>query len=192
MTVMMNIIWRRGEIPSPWKAANIKFLRKAGKTDYYSPSAYRPISLTCVMCKLMERIILERMVAYIEGNRLIDATQEGFRKNHSTTTALLRLSQAIIDGFNSGEMTIAWFVDLEKAYDSVWREGLMVLLHRLGITGKIWKWINNFLSDRKAKCILGGFEGEEFSTSIGLPQGSVISPTLFNIVTACQFNRINS
>ena len=78
-------------------------------------------------------------------------------------------------------MTIAWFVDLEKAHDSVWREGLTVLLHKLGIKGKTWTWINNFLSDRKARCILKEFEGKEFTTSIDLPQGSVISPTLFNI-----------
>ena len=67
------------------------YLRKPGKSTYYSTSSYRPISLTCIMCKLMERVILERLVAYIEGNRLIDPTQEGFRKNHSTTNVLLRL-----------------------------------------------------------------------------------------------------
>ena len=170
MTVMMNIIWRRGKIPSSWKLANIKLLRKAGKTDNYSTASYRPISLTCIMCKLMERIILERMVAFIEGNRLIDAAQEGFRKNHSTTTALLRLPQAIIDGFNDGETTIAWFIDLEKAYDSAWREGLIVQLHRLGFKDKTWRWINNFLSERKPRCMLREYEGEEFTTSIGLPQ----------------------
>ena len=80
MTVMMNIIWRRGEIPSPLKLTNIKCLGKAGKTDYYSASSYRPISLTCIMCKLMEIIILERIVAYFERNRLIDTTQEDLRK----------------------------------------------------------------------------------------------------------------
>ena len=78
------------------------YLRKPGKSTYYSTSSYIPISLTCIMCKLMERVILERLVAYIEGNRLIYTTQEGFRKNHSTTNALLRLVQSIVDGFNLG------------------------------------------------------------------------------------------
>ena len=102
MEVMTNIGWRKGELPSEWKTAIVKFLRKPGKSTYYSTSLYRPISLTCIMCKLMERVILERLVAYIEGNRLIDPTQEGFRKNHSTTNALLRLVQSIVDGFNKG------------------------------------------------------------------------------------------
>jgi hypothetical protein len=65
---MMNIGWRKGELPSEWKTAIVKFLRKPGKSTYYSTSSYRPISLTCIMCKLMERVILERLVAYIEGN----------------------------------------------------------------------------------------------------------------------------
>jgi hypothetical protein len=181
MEVMMNIGWRKGELPSEWKTAIVKFLRKPGKSTYYSTSSYRPISLTCIMCKLMERVILERLVAYIEGNRLIDPTQQGFRKNHSTTNALLRLVQSIVDGFNKDECTLAWLVDLEKAYDSIWREGLMVELYNMGIKGKIWRWINNFLSGRTARCILGDFLGEEFETKIGLPQGSVISPTLLNL-----------
>jgi hypothetical protein len=62
---MMNIGWRKGELPSEWKTAIVKFLRKPGKSTYYSTSLYRPISLTCIMCKLMERVILERLVAYI-------------------------------------------------------------------------------------------------------------------------------
>jgi hypothetical protein len=100
----------------------------------------------------MERVML---VAYIEGNRLIDPTQEGLRKNHSTTNALLRLVQSIVDGFNKDECTLAWLVDLEKAYDFI-----MVKLYNMGIKGKIWRWINNFLSGRIARCILGDFLGE--------------------------------
>lgn len=75
------------------------------------------------MCKLMERVIRERLVAYIEGNRLTDPTQEGFRKNHYTTNALLRLVQSIVDGFNKDECTLAWLEDLEEAYDSIWHNG---------------------------------------------------------------------
>ncbi|CAC5396003.1 unnamed protein product [Mytilus coruscus] len=80
MVVMMNIIWKKGEIPTEWKNADVKFLRKPGKTSYYSTFSYRPISLTCIICKLMERVILERIVAYIEGHRLIDLNHEGFSK----------------------------------------------------------------------------------------------------------------
>ena len=66
---IFNISWLEGQLPSTWKSANVQFLRKQGKSDYYSPSSYRPISLTSVLGKLMERIILARLEAYIEGNR---------------------------------------------------------------------------------------------------------------------------
>ncbi|CAG2211960.1 unnamed protein product [Mytilus edulis] len=181
MRVMINLSWNNGKLPTEWKTANVKFLRKQGKTNYYSPSSYRPISLTSVMCKITERIILNRLAAFIEGMQIIDINQEGFRKNHSTSNCLLRFIQNVIEKYNKGEITLACLIDLEKAYDSIWREGLMVKLHKLGIQGKTWKWIKNFLNNRMAKCIFDGFIGTEFETNIGLPQGSVLAPTLFNI-----------
>ncbi len=81
-----------------------------------------------------------RMYGFVEVNNIIDAEQEGFRKNHSTTQAVMRLVQDIFNGFNKKEATMAVFIDLEKAFDSVWREGLLVKLHALGIQGKTWKW----------------------------------------------------
>ena len=68
-----------------------------------------------------------------------------------------------------------------KLRDSIWRDGLLVKMHNLGIRGNVWKWISNFLSSRRAKCFLKGTYGPEFETFVGLPQGSVISPILFNI-----------
>ena len=117
---IFNISWLEGQLPSTWKSANVKFLRKQGKRDYYSPSSYKPISLTSVLGKLMERIILARLEAYIQGNRLLDEEQQGFRRFRCTTYAVLKLVQAVREGFNKKESTLACFIDLEKAYDSVW------------------------------------------------------------------------
>ncbi|CAG2246831.1 unnamed protein product [Mytilus edulis] len=181
MRVMIKLSWNNGKLPTEWKTANAKFLRKQGKTNYYSPSCYRPISLTSVMCKITERIILKRLAAFIEGMQIIHINQEGFRKNHSTSNCLLRFIQNVIEIYNKGQTNLACLIDLEKAYDSIWREGLMVKLHKLGIQGKTWKWIKNFLNNRMAKCIFDRFIGNEFETNIGLPQGSVLAPTLFNI-----------
>ena len=144
---MVNLTWKQGKLPQEWKTANIKFLRKQGKTNYYSPSSYRPISLTSVMCKITERIVLNRLAAFVEGMKIIDEKQEGFRKKHSTAYCLLRFIQHTIDRFNKGEITLACLIDLEKAYDSIWREGLLVKLHHLGIKGRTWKWIKDFLNN---------------------------------------------
>ena len=93
----------------------------------------------------------------------------------------MRIIQSTIEKFNQGEITIACLIDLEKAYDSVWREGLLVKMHQQGIKGKIWAWIKDYLNNRRGRCTFEDHQGEEFKTDTGLPQGSVLAPTLFNI-----------
>ena len=178
---IFSFSFKTGTLPEDWRTADVKFLRKSGKSSYHTASAYRPISLTSCLGKCLERILTVRLNGFIEHNSIIDGEQEGFRKFHSTTSALLRLVQDIFNGFNDKSKTLAAFIDLEKAFDSVWREGLLVKLHRLGIRGPIWKWIEGFLNDRKARCYLKGQYGPLFGTTVGLPQGSVISPVLFSI-----------
>ena len=84
-----------------------QILREPGKTDYYTASSYRPISLTQTMCKIMETIVLARLNSYIESNNLPDQEQEGFHKNRSTVYAVVRLVQQIFEGYNKGEVTAA-------------------------------------------------------------------------------------
>ena len=130
---------------------------------------------------MLGRIVNSRLYAFAEHNELIDKEQEGFREKRGTTHALLRLTQDIFDGFKDGMTTAGIFIDLEKAFDSVWREGLLVKLYKMGVQGKIWTWIQNFLMDREAVCCIKNFTSHTFNTSMGLPQGSVLSPLLFNL-----------
>jgi ribonuclease HI len=138
----------------------------------------------------MERIVTTRLNGFVEHHQLIDKEQEGFRLFHSTTQALLRFTQGVFDGFNNNMYTLAAFVDMEKAYDSVWRQGLMVKLHRQGIRGKMWHWIRDFLQSRVAYNNIQGWDSERFSTEVGLPQGSVISPLLFNLYIQDIYSRV--
>ncbi|CAG2208489.1 unnamed protein product [Mytilus edulis] len=114
----MNRSWEEGILPQNWKMANVKFLKKAHKLSYNNPSAYRPISLTSVVSKLKERIVLYRIEEYVETNNIIDNEQEGFRQYRSTVNALLSLIQSIYGGFNKKMITLALFIDFEKAYDT--------------------------------------------------------------------------
>jgi len=189
---IFNKSWREGKLPEQWKRANIKFLKKPGKSNYNTPSAYRPISLTSTIGKLMERIITSRLEGFVESNDILDKEQEGFRHFRSTTNALLNLTQSVMNGFNEDNFTLAVLIDFEKAFDSVWREGLLVKLHNSGIKGKMWNWIHNFLEERSARCLVNGHEGEWFRTNVGLPQGAVISPLLFNIYVKDLFQEVRS
>ena len=192
LLAIFNKSWKEGNLPKQWKRANVKFLKKPCKPNYNSPSSYRPISLTSIVGKLMERVITSRLEAFVEENNILDEEQEGFRQLRSTTNALLNLTQSISAGFNEDKFTLAVFIDFEKAYDSVWREGLMVKLHRFGITGKMWIWIHNFLEERYARCLVNKNTGDWFNTSIGLPQGAVISPILFNLYVKDLFEEVHA
>ena len=88
---IFNSSWSAKQLPMAWEYAYVKFLHKQGKTDYYFPSSYRPISLTSVLGKVKEWIILSRLEAYVEGNRLLDEEQQGFHRFHCTTYAVLKL-----------------------------------------------------------------------------------------------------
>ena len=183
--------WNEAVVPSKWKVAEVKFLRKNGKNSYHDPGSYRPISLTSYLCKSMERIVTHRLYGFAEHFNLIDKEQEGFRRFRGTVDALLRLTQDIVDGFNKKESTAALFIDIEKAYDSVWHEGLLFKLKELGIRGRVWEWIKNFLKDRKAVINMAGKRAQEFCIKIGLPQGSVLSPLLFLLFIVDCFKNVS-
>ncbi|MEW8548209.1 MAG: reverse transcriptase domain-containing protein [Candidatus Thiodiazotropha sp.] len=192
ITSLFQKSWIEGHVPSEWKFAKVKFLKKAGKKSYHSTNAYRPISLTSTLGKCMERVVFSRLYSYVEHHSVIDPEQEGFRKFHGTSMALLRLVQDIVNGFNVGSPSVAVFIDMEKAYDSVWRNGLLVKLFDMGIQGVIWKWIQNFLCSRTAYCHLNGAEKSVFTTELGLPQGSVLSPLLFNLFIKDIYQEVQS
>ncbi|CAC5403648.1 unnamed protein product [Mytilus coruscus] len=107
-----------GRIPIQWKRANVKCLKKPGKSNYNNPSSYRPISLTSVLGKTMERIITNRIECFVESENILDKEQEGFQNFRSTTNALLNFTQSIMDGFNIDDFTLAVLIDFEKAYDT--------------------------------------------------------------------------
>ena len=98
---LFSLSWKEGLLPDIWKTAEVKFLWKPGKSDYYFPNSYRPISLTSCLGEIMERIVMNMLESYIEGNGLMDAEQEGFRKKHSTVNAVLRLVQSILIGLKT-------------------------------------------------------------------------------------------
>ena len=127
----------------------------------------------------------------MESNQLLDPQQEGFRRYHSTTYAVTRLVQSIVNGFNKNNHTLACFVDLAKAFDSVWRPGLMYKLSQIGVSGRLWMWIRNFLQDRTVQCHIGDIIGDIFHTEMGLPQGSVLAPLLFSILIIDMFSGID-
>ena len=142
-----NLTWKSGKLPLSWKNAVIKPILKKGKPAEDTKS-YRPISLTSCLGKICERMVNERLYWWLESNKLLDPHQVGFRARQRTDDQLFRLTQKVIDGFHKKENTTAIFVDLQEAYDRVWRKGLLYKMQDLGIHGNLYSWIKNFLCER--------------------------------------------
>ena len=176
----LNMTWDKGLLPSSWKSAIIKLLLKKGKPAEGLKS-YRPISLSSCLGKLAERMINQRLYWYLEANKILNTAQAGFRNGQRTEDQLFRLSQRIIDGFHDKKSTTAVFVDLQQAYDRVWRKGLLIKMQKMGIKGKLYSWIKDFLTNRIIQTQVNDALSSKKVLEQGLPQGSALSCTLFLI-----------
>ena len=129
----------------------------------------------------MERMINQRLTWYLQHNNIISKYQCGFQKGKSTTDHLVRLETYIRQGFAKKQHTVGVFFDLEKAYDTTWKGGIMKDLHEIGLRGRLPLFVDNFLQRRKFKVRVGNIYSSLHSQEEGVPQGSILSPTLFSI-----------
>ena len=178
---LFNISLNRGELPTQWKMANICPIPKPGR-DSTKPTNYRPISLLSCVGKLMERILSHRISHYLSTNHLITNHQHGFQKSKRATDLLTYFVEDIYKSFDYKSATYATFLDISKAYDSVWRDGLIYKLYnQFHIRGKILQWLINFLRNRWCRVQSNGIYSTWKQPKVGVPQGAVLSPTLFII-----------
>ena len=131
-----NQIWDGGDFPTEWREATIIPIPKPGK-DTTNPNNYRPIALTSCICKTFERMVNSRLVWYLEKHSIITAYQSGFRKNRSTIDQIIRLESAVREAFVKREHLVSVYFDLEKAYDTTWRYGVMKDLQEAGLRGRM-------------------------------------------------------
>ena len=174
----LNGLWNASLSPKTWKTSVVVPILKPGK-DPNLPQSYRPIALTSCICKLYERMVNARLVWYLESKNLLSNRQFGFRKNRSTMDPLLMLTREIENAFAMQNQTIAVFFDLEKAYDTTWRAGILQQLIAWNIGGNMLGCLKDFLSDRYLKVRVGSEFSSAYLQEEGLPQGSVLSVTLF-------------
>ena len=141
---IFNQIWHTGILPDSWKEAIVIPILKPGK-DSTNPANYRPIAVTSCICKTMERMVNDRLVWYLEKNKLIATVQSGFRKQRGTLDHLVRFDTFIREAFINKEHVVSVFFDLESAYDTTWKYGIMNDLHDFSIRGRLFYFISAFL-----------------------------------------------
>lgn len=188
---LINKSWVEGKLPTDWKIGTITPLLKPHKPRN-EPASYRPISLTSCICKVMETMIGNRLNSFLEKNDLMAPTQSGFRKNRSTLDQIIRLQSEILKARAENRLLLCVFLDLEKAFDLMWTNGVLLQLTKLGITGRLLAWIKDFLKDRKIQVRVGTENSELLNVENGSPQGSVLSPTLFNILMNTQYDALKA
>lgn len=176
ITKIFNGCLKLGYFPNKWKTAKVIPLKKPGK-DTSLPVSYRPISLLPVLGKLFEVMIYNRLLRCSE--QLIMNEQFGFRSSHSTVQQLARVSEHISYHLNLKQSTGMFLLDIEKAFDTVWHEGLLYKLISYGIPIELVKLIKSYLNNRKFVVHIGTDRSSPRTVSAGVPQGSVLGPYLF-------------
>ena len=140
---LINECWKTDTFPDSWRQALVIPVPKPDK-DLLYPINYRPIALTSCICKVVERMVNERLVWFLDKNNILSRQQYGFRKNRSTVDHLVRLETFIRDAFRHREHVVAVFFDLDKAYDTTWKHGILQDLYRIGLRGNLPKFISIF------------------------------------------------
>ena len=131
--------------------------------------------------KLFERVIEQRLRSYLEDIGFINKYQSGLRQNKSTDDHLFTLSQSVMESFNREEHVVAAFLDVEKASDNVWQNGLRYKIFMFDLSTKMTRWLSDSLVDQVIQVNVNGFLSDKISPIAGVSQGSVLSPLLFLI-----------
>lgn len=182
ITKIFNACLLLGHFPSSWKNACVLPFHKA-KKERSNPSCYRPISLLPTLSKVLEQIILNRYLPHHENNKTLPDEQFGFRRKHSTVHQLTRVTEDISRAFNTKKYTAMALLDLEKAFDTVWMDGLIYKLYITNTPIYIIRIIQDYLKNRSFAVKVGEATSTKRNVPKGVPQGSLLGPHLFNLYT---------
>ena len=183
LAYLFNSIFQLCYFPRLWKEGKIITIPKPGKSPL-KPENYRPISLLSHLGKLFERILLTRLQQHATDQSLIPTHQFGFRAHHSTTSQLVRVVDYITTAFNRRQYALGVYLDISKAFDKVWLQGLLYKLQQYGFADSYIHLLRSYLIGRTFYVTCGGCRSTTRPIRAGVPQGAVLSPLLYSLYTA--------
>ena len=178
LLTIFNHLWQQRKFSDIWRRAITLPILKPGKTPTNALS-YRPISLTCTLCKLFEKLVNTGILWYLADKSYLHKAQSGFRPNRLTLDSLLVLHTEVCRAFTNHQNLISIFVDQEKAFDTVWRYRILKQLSEWKIGGKMQNFLHNFLPHRTFQVKLHNTCCRPFPQINGIPQGYVLRFTLY-------------
>ena len=177
LVYVLNLSLLNGYFPNELKIAQITPIHKSGENNLINN--YRPVSLLSVFSKILERLMYDRVIGFIDKHNILHKCQFGFRKKYGTSLALIHLVDKLCQALNEKKVTLGVFIDLKKAFDTVDHTILLRKLHSYGIRGIAYDWFRNYLNERKQFVYFNGTKSKETLISCGVPQGSILGPLLF-------------
>ena len=168
---------KHGKFPNEWKMTNVVPVHK--KSNKQILENYRPVSLLPICGKVFERLIYNSLFEYFIQNDLISPYQSGFKPGESCTNQLISIAHEIYQSFDDGFEVRGVFLDISKAFDKVWHDGLIYKLKQNGVAGDLLDTLTNFLKKRKQRVVLNGQYSTLTNVEAGVPQGSILGPLLF-------------
>ena len=184
LSIIFNLSLKTGIFPHMWKSANVTPIFK-NKGDKKNCDFYRPISLLPCVSKVFEKLMFSHIYEFLRKNKIIVPNQSGFTPGDSAIFQISHIIDKMSKSMDHGQEVTAIFLDLAKAFDIVWRKGLIFKLDRVGIRNsdgcKMLDWFSSYLSERSQKVVLNGSTSDAMFNNSGVPQGSVLGPLLFLI-----------
>jgi hypothetical protein len=177
LSLLFNLSINTNQIPWQWKFSLITPIHKKGSKNL--TKNYRPIALTSVICRILEKLVSLSILGHLDSNKLLSPNQHGFLPRRSSSTQLL---EAILNWFQSldkNKTVTVVYTDLAKAFDKVSHSKLLQVLKSYGICGRTYNWLESYLTDRVQSVVLKNTRSQPLPVTSGVPQGSVIGPLLF-------------
>ena len=179
LTYILNECLDKSYVPNCWKKGMITPIPKIANCSH--PIDYRPITVLTATSKILERAVYNQLVYYLESNGILDCRQHGFRRDHSTLSAIYDVTQHLYYNMDQRNITYCAFIDYSKAFDTLNHDALFYKLKHIGIGPQVLDWCRCYLTGRKQSVKNGETISDEITVTCGVPQGSILGPLFFII-----------